>query len=123
MNIVNHATWTISREAAISHADPWALKYVPGAWDGDVEASSSLASALSNANRGAFAVLMWRGKVKREAFRSFLRKAWDHDHVEVIAASENRRTLAASRLSSGQKSWRPTWRCTPMSEASASACL
>lgn len=74
---------------------PWAEKYVVPAFAGDVDAAGGLAAALTNAERGAVAVLMWRCRVPVVAFREFFRAVWQHDHREVIEAARGRRTLAA----------------------------
>lgn len=65
------------------------------AFDGDSEAALELFCGLRNHNRGAVAVMMWRGGVEREAFRTYFASAWDHDHLYVIRAAKTRRTLAA----------------------------
>jgi hypothetical protein len=74
---------------------PWAEKYVVPAFAGDVDAALSLAVALTNAERGAVAVLMWRCRVPVGAFREFFSTVWRHDHREVIETARNPRTLAA----------------------------
>lgn len=73
---------------------PYEWEYAAQAFDGDIEAAFSLCVALRNELRGAVAVAMWRAKVPRPAYRAFLSSAWMHDHREVEAAAQNRRTLA-----------------------------
>ena len=73
---------------------PHEMEHARAAFDGDVEASHSLAFALQNSKRGVIAVAMWRAKVKREAFRNYFSSVWGHDHRHVINAAQTRRTLA-----------------------------
>lgn len=74
--------------------EPYEIKYMDAAFDGDVKAAMSLSVSLNNDMRGHMAVAMWRAKVTKEAFRAYLTSAWDHDHREVIEAAETRRTLS-----------------------------
>lgn len=83
---------TLARMAEI--CEPFEIKYVQAAFDGDEDAAFSLSVALSNDKRGAVAVAMWRAKVRREAFRKFFSSVWNHDHRHVIAAAQTRRTLS-----------------------------
>jgi hypothetical protein len=76
------------------YADECAKRYVAPAFQGDVEAASFLAAALSNAKRGAVALAMWQAKVPQEAFRAYLCSVWLHDHQYVVAAAQTRRRLA-----------------------------
>ena len=73
---------------------PHELKYARPAFDGDIDAASMLSVALENHKRGVVAVAMWRCKVPREAFRKYFSSVWMHDHREVEAAAQTRRTLA-----------------------------
>lgn len=73
---------------------PHEWRHAAPAFDGDMEEAFSLSCALRNELRGAVAVAMWRAKVPRPAYRVFLRSTWMHDHREVEAAAQNRRTLA-----------------------------
>ena len=50
---------------------PWAAEYVEPAFAGDVDAAGNLVVALSNAERGAVALFMWRAKVPVDAFREY----------------------------------------------------
>ena len=72
---------------------PWAAEYVEPAFAGDVDAAGNLVVALSNAERGAVALFMWRAKVPVDAFREYFSNAWDHDHRYVIEAAQTRRRL------------------------------
>lgn len=76
-------------------ANPSVAHVVRAAFDGNVEAAFELSCCLENHNRGTVAVMMWRGRVKREAFRAYFASVWNHDHRYVIQAAKTRRTLAA----------------------------
>lgn len=76
------------------NCQPFEWKHAAPAFDGDMEAAFSLSVALRNDLRGVVAVVMWRAKVPRPAYRVFLGSTWMHDHREVEAAAQNRRTLA-----------------------------
>jgi hypothetical protein len=76
------------------YADPWAKRYVPAVFAGEINAASSLSVALSNCKRGEVARAMWQAKVARPAYRAFLLTAWLHDHQSVIAAAGTRARLA-----------------------------
>lgn len=82
-------------KAVSEFADPWAVKYVEPAFNGNPDAAFSLCVALSNEKRGAVAVAMWKAKVPNPAFRTFLESAWMQDHDYVIDAGGTRRCLAA----------------------------
>ncbi len=75
--------------------NPSVASSAQAAFDGDIEAAFALSCFLENHNRGTVAVMMWRGRVKREAFRAFFVSVWSHDHHHVIEAAKTRRTLAA----------------------------
>jgi hypothetical protein len=51
-------TWHDALRAVMQNADPWALKYVEPAFNGDSDAAFSLAAALGNAKRGTAGVSM-----------------------------------------------------------------
>jgi hypothetical protein len=87
--------WHYAMPTVLRFADPWALKYVEPAFNGNPDAAFGLAVALGNAKRGAVAVAMWRARVPRPAFRVYLEAAWAHDHAWVIDAAGTRRRLAA----------------------------
>ena len=91
------ANW-IGRMSALrwleKNCQPFEWEHAASAFDGDVDAAFSLSVALRNELRGVVAVAMWRAKVPKPAYRAFLGPAWDHDHREVEAAAQNRRTLA-----------------------------
>lgn len=74
--------------------EPYEIKTMGAAFEGDVEAAGTLCASLKNDLRGEMAVAMWRAMVPKEAFREYLKSAWDHDHDRVIQAAKNRRTLA-----------------------------
>lgn len=76
------------------NCQPHEWRHAAPAFDGDTEAALSLSVSLRNELRGAVAVAMWRAKVPRPAYRVFLRSTWMHNHREVEAAAQNRRTLA-----------------------------
>lgn len=88
---------SFQKEFALQHlernCEPYEVKDVRAAFDGDVKAALALSTALNNDKRGAVAVAMWRTNVAREAFRVYFSAVWDHDHRYVIEAAENRRTL------------------------------
>lgn len=84
-----------SMKAVSEFADPWAVKYVEPAFNGDADAALNLCVALSNSKRGPVAITMWEAKVAVPAFRVFLESAWLHDHDCVIDAAGTRRRLAA----------------------------
>lgn len=73
---------------------PWASKHVVPAFNGDVEAAVSLSIGLSNSERGDMALAMWKAKIPREAFSTYLSSVWEHDHLYVIEAAQTRRRLA-----------------------------
>ncbi len=79
----------------VEGTNPAIAESAQAAFDGDIEAASSLSIFLENHNRGTVALMMWRGRVKREAFRAYFSSVWDHDHRHVIRAAKTRRTLAA----------------------------
>ncbi len=62
---------------------------------GDADAAFGLSCSLSNHNRGTVAVMMWRGRVKREAFAAYFASVWSHDHRHVIRAAQTRRRLTS----------------------------
>jgi hypothetical protein len=78
-----------------SFVDEWAVEDVKPAFNGDVEAASSLSFAVDNHQRGIVAVEMWKARSPRAAFRAYLSGIWDHDHNHVIQAARTRRRLAA----------------------------
>jgi hypothetical protein len=77
------------------YAEPWCIKDVRPAFDGDVDAMFSLYSGLSNGKRGYLAVAMWNARVAIPAFRACLGAVWEHDHRELIEATKTRRRLGA----------------------------
>lgn len=82
-------------EAFERACEPYEIKTMKAAFDGDVEAAGILSVSLKNDLRGEMAVAMWRAKVPKPAFREYLQSAWDHDHDRVVAAAKTRRTLAS----------------------------
>jgi hypothetical protein len=78
-----------------AQVEPWAVKYMQPAFAGDAEAADDLYTALSSATRGTVAMAMWEVRVPRDAFRVFLRAAWEHDHSHVIAAAGTHRRLVS----------------------------
>jgi len=79
----------------VEGTNPSVARSVQAAFDGDVGAARCLSVALADHNRGTVALMMWRGRVKREAFRDYFASVWDHDHRHIISAAKTRRTLAA----------------------------
>ena len=75
--------------------NPSVASKVQAAFDGDIEAAFGLSCFLENHNCGTVALMMWRGRVKREAFRAYFASVWNHDHHHVIQAAKTRRVLAA----------------------------
>lgn len=63
--------------------------------DGCPDAAFELSCSLENHNRGTVAVMMWRARIEREAFRAYFASVWSHDHRYVIHAAQTRRRLAA----------------------------
>lgn len=76
-------------------AEPWAVRHVRPTFDGDAEAALSLSIALGNEKRGIVAVILWKARLPRPAFRAYLANVWGHDHSNLIAAAGTRRTLSA----------------------------
>ena len=79
----------------VEGTNPSVARSVQAAFDGDAGAARCLSVALADHNRGTVALMMWRGRVKREAFRDYFASVWDHDHRHIISAAKTRRTLAA----------------------------
>jgi hypothetical protein len=75
--------------------EPYEIKTMTAAFDGDVAAAGTLSVSLKNDLRGEMAVAMWRSGVPKEAFREYFSSAWDHDHHRVVDAAKNRKTLAS----------------------------
>ena len=78
-----------------SQLEPWALKYLAPALNGNEEAAFSLCVAAGDASRGILAVSFWQYKAPVPVYRVLLSSAWDHNHREVIAGAGNLRTLRA----------------------------
>ena len=83
------------KRQALQQADTWARETVERTFAGDAAAAADLAVELADDKRGAMAVLLWRAKIRPEAYRAFLDAAWQCGQREVIEAAKTRRTLAA----------------------------
>jgi hypothetical protein len=83
------------KRQALQQADTWARETVERTFAGDAAAAADLAVELADDKRGAMAVLLWRAKIRPEAYRAFLDAAWQCGQLEVIDAAKTRRTLAA----------------------------
>lgn len=123
MNMRTELAKLYALEAFERACEPYEIKTMAAAFDGDVEAAGTLFSSLKNDVRGQMALAMWKAKVPKVAFREYLQSAWDHDHDRVVDAAKTRRTLTGmfryaafplpDELPERVTLWRGTSRLTP----------
>lgn len=68
-------------------APAWGQDHIAGTLAGDPEAASSLFTAMSNDQRGEAAIVLWEMGIPVSAYQAFLKAAWQHDHLHVMAAA------------------------------------